>query len=510
MAGRVQLVQSVIHSMLTYSISIYVWPVSLLKDLEKEIRNFIWSGDKDKRKLISVSWKKVCRHWKQGGLNLRSFISLNQATNLKLCWNLINSQKPCAALLKDRVLRNNKSIKHHIFSSFWSSIKEEYSCIQSNSIWLLGDGKDISFWNDPWFGQSLADLLNIPEATRPLLKSTVNEYIHNNQWKLLRHFVRTFPATTHLIQNVSIPKFVQKDQLLWRHASSGNLLLKDAYDFKNHKYQNVHWAECILNKDIPPARSLFVWRFMHNKVPTDENLMITECNLPSMCSICLKCFENSFHLFFECHLATKLWACLANVIRLPLLFTSKEDIWNLCDKAWSPQCNVVLQAVLVNLIDTIWYVKNQARFNNKSISWRSAISMIIASTSLSGNHTNKVSNNSIRDFTILKAFNCFIHHPRPPVSIEVLWQPPQVNWIKCNIDGASNVNPGNSACGGIFRDHDSNVILCFSEPLGICTAYHAELCAFMRAVETIHLNQWNNIWIETDLSLVIMAYKNSN
>lgn len=145
MAGRVQLVQSVIQSMLIYSISIYAWLTSLLKDLEKDIINFIWSGDKDKRKLVSVAWKKVCRPYAQGGLNLRSLINLNHAINLNFCWNMVNFKQPWAMLLKDRVLRNNKPIKYHIFSSLWSGIKEEYPVIQDNSIWLLGDGKDISF-----------------------------------------------------------------------------------------------------------------------------------------------------------------------------------------------------------------------------------------------------------------------------------------------------------------------------------------------------------------------------
>lgn len=56
MAGRVQLVKSVIQGMLIHTISIYAWHVSLLKDLEKCIKNFIWSGDIDKRKLVTVSW----------------------------------------------------------------------------------------------------------------------------------------------------------------------------------------------------------------------------------------------------------------------------------------------------------------------------------------------------------------------------------------------------------------------------------------------------------------------
>jgi hypothetical protein len=113
----------------------------LIKDVEKSIRNFIWSGDPDKRKLVTVSWKKLCRPFSQGGLNLRSLSSLNKASNLKLCWNLLNSHCSWARILKERVIRGRRVIHHHISSSIWSSIKEEFSVIVDNSIWLLGNGK---------------------------------------------------------------------------------------------------------------------------------------------------------------------------------------------------------------------------------------------------------------------------------------------------------------------------------------------------------------------------------
>jgi hypothetical protein len=162
MAGRVQLVKSVIQSMLIYSISVYSWPTGLIKEVEKSIRNFIWSGDVDKRKLVTTSWKKVCRPLAQGGLNIRSISTLNKASNLKLCWSLLNSQTSWAMLLKDRVLRDNKPIQHHIYSSLWSNIKEEFSTTMNNSFWLLGTGDNINFWNENWCGSPLFDLFNIP------------------------------------------------------------------------------------------------------------------------------------------------------------------------------------------------------------------------------------------------------------------------------------------------------------------------------------------------------------
>jgi len=136
--------------------------------------------------------------------------------------------------------------------------------------------------------------------------------------------------------------------------------------------------------------------------------------------------------------------------------------------------------------------------------------MIISNTSLSGNQTKKVSNNSIRDFTILKTFNVNIHNPGESQIKEIICQPPFPSWFKCNTDGASKGNPGISGCGGIFRDHAAEAILCFAEPHGFTNSYYVELCAFMRVVEIAHQNNWHNIWIETDSALVVMAANSSD
>lgn len=134
MAGRVQLVKSVIQSMFIHSMYVYSWPTRLLKDLEKWIKNFIWSGDLNKRKLVTVAWKKVGAPYEEGGLNLRSLISLNEATNPKLCWEFLHFEEQWASILRGRVLRGT-CIKHHIFSSIWSGIKSEFSTVMENSTW---------------------------------------------------------------------------------------------------------------------------------------------------------------------------------------------------------------------------------------------------------------------------------------------------------------------------------------------------------------------------------------
>jgi hypothetical protein len=91
MAGRLQLTKSMVHGMIIHSISVYSWPRTLLKDIARWIRNFLWSEDISKRKLVTVALHKVCLPFSEGGLGIRSLTSINEAENLKLCWELFNS-----------------------------------------------------------------------------------------------------------------------------------------------------------------------------------------------------------------------------------------------------------------------------------------------------------------------------------------------------------------------------------------------------------------------------------
>lgn len=93
--------------MIMYSMNIYSFPISLLKKIEKTCRNFIWCGDIRKKNLLMVAWNKTCQPYGSGGLGLRSLIRLNEATNLKLGWDMLNSNESWATLLKNRVLRSH-------------------------------------------------------------------------------------------------------------------------------------------------------------------------------------------------------------------------------------------------------------------------------------------------------------------------------------------------------------------------------------------------------------------
>ena len=110
------------------------------------------------------------------------------------------------------------------------------------------------------------------------------------------------------------------------------------------------------------------------------------------------------------------------------------------------------------------------------------------------------------DFVILKKFKVNIHPPKAPVIKEVFWCLPLQHWIKGNTDGASTSI--SSACGVIFRNSDADMLLCLAKNLGSVPALHAELMGAMRAIEISFKRGWRNFWLESDSSMVVLAFKN--
>jgi len=322
------------------------------------------------------------------------------------------------------VFRGKKVISHHIFSSIWSSVKLEMDNLNANFSWVVGNGEKINFWLDSWCGDPIVDTLNLPNHLHSNLTTTVSDFIHNHHWNFPDFVFDTFPGLRQISMQVILPLHCKEDKLVWKSSTADDLTFKEAFLIKYGIGQNIHWAKAKWSPDIPPSKSFLAWRLMHNKVPTDENLMLRGSYLPSMCSSCHSCSETSFHLFFECSFAIRMWTWLASILNKSLHFNSLDDIWSLLDSNWSSQCKVTIRACIVNILNVIWFRRNHNRFQDKNISWRAAINLIISKVSLSGNLTSKTTLMSIQEFSIIKACSVNIKPPKAPTIKEVIWCPP--------------------------------------------------------------------------------------
>ncbi|KAK2403171.1 hypothetical protein QL285_052632 [Trifolium repens] len=229
-----------------------------------------------------------------------------------------------------------------------------------------------------------------------------------------------------------------------------------------------------------------------------------------MCSLCGSQSETTSHLLLNCSFALKIWSWLSYILNSNCIFTSIPDVFSICNKNWSPLCKLSITAVIINCFNVIWFARNQRRFSDKIIPFFTAINTVIANLTLSGKISMLHAFSSISEFVILKALHVPLTYPNAPVIKEVLWQLPLLGWIKCNSDGASVGNPGNSACGGIFRNSEANFCGAFAINLGTQSSFVAELMGAMLAIEIAHHNGWNSLWLETYSKLVLCAFKSSS
>jgi len=139
------------------------------------------------------------------------------------------------------------------------------------------------------------------------------------------------------INQTTIPIVQKEDRLIWKNNASGELTLKDAYLFHSPAGPKRSWAKLIWNAAIPPSKSFLVWRLIHRKMPTDDNLYARGCYMPSMCTLCGKDAETSNHLFLNCQFALSLWQWLQSIVGYNIDLSYLLIDFEVSKRGWSPQ-----------------------------------------------------------------------------------------------------------------------------------------------------------------------------
>ena len=225
----------------------------------------------------------------------------------------------------------------------------------NNGSWKIGNGDSINFWTDAWCGDPLIQTLNIPPDLHNDLNSNVRNMITNFKWNIPKCLLQAYPPLRNLTASISLP-IIQKDyQFIWKQSHDGSMSFKNAYLFDCPVGQNISWAKLILNSLIPPSKSLTVWRALHDKLPTNDNLSKRDCYLPSICNLCGKEMETSYHLFFHCIFAKFIWNSLSSTINFQCSFLSFHEALSLCNRNWSPLCKLTILAAIINCCNVIWF-----------------------------------------------------------------------------------------------------------------------------------------------------------
>lgn len=61
-----------------------------------------------------------------------------------------------------------------------------------------------------------------------------------------------------------------EDRCVWVLTHSGNFTLKSAWELIRQKESNTHLSKSCWHKNVPSKISIFVWKLIHNALPTES------------------------------------------------------------------------------------------------------------------------------------------------------------------------------------------------------------------------------------------------
>ncbi|XP_026451639.1 uncharacterized protein LOC113351959 [Papaver somniferum] len=312
-------------------------------------------------------------------------------------------------------------LEYYKKSSIWPGIKWVAADVFEHSRWLVGDGKNISFWNDIWIkDKPFKDIFpeNAIMLQNPKMK--VAELIRDGEWKIPASFLEFF-STSELpvIDN-------KEDRRIWSATTSGKFTVASASDCIRKKYHSVHWAKIVWHKSVHPNVSSNVWKIVRGVVPSYENMKKKKFQLASRCPFCKKEEENMEHILWFCDFSEIIWNWLGGIFQ----FTNPKSLKDILKfaKHKSPAIKDLWRVAALVTLKEIWFLRNKIVYEEEQLNISTLKQRILRFTKESD--VRMIGNmwNSTYDLQLLKFFglNCrrvkltkiteiYFHLPNPPI-----------------------------------------------------------------------------------------------
>ncbi|XP_026417279.1 uncharacterized protein LOC113312757 [Papaver somniferum] len=321
---RLILVKTVLCSYPLYNMAVYKWPSSVIKICEKLIRNFLWSGDGEVTKYKTLSWKKICVPYIEGGL----------------------------AKFKD---------KYGIWFSKWklSSVRAglqwAWLTLQEDISWKIGNGASISVWFDNWYGSSpLINEIGYTDFVHNNMQLKVQDLIINDQWNI-------HPQLQHLLQIDNLPHIHSgNDSIIWNLHSSGMFNNAKAVEKIRHREDKVDWSSYIWRKSLHPTIASNIRKLLQGVYVNDDMKRKQGYEMPYRCCICKSEQDFMEHTLWLCEFSVQIWNWLGNMFQFPRpypfseVFSAAKQHSRIIDEVW------IISACTV--IKEFWFQRNRVFF----------------------------------------------------------------------------------------------------------------------------------------------------
>ncbi|XP_058076430.1 uncharacterized protein LOC131225018 [Magnolia sinica] len=340
-------------------------------------------------------------------------------------------------------------------SSLWASfVAAKYCFNQESSVDGVSAGRGSPFWKkimslQPFLQTKVLGSSGLlpPSVALSLLPQETIDYISQ----------RGFCLT------------VGPDTPLWPFTTTGNFLVKSAWDASRPLAPRKGWARWVWHRNLLPKISPFLWRLLHNDVPVEKAIQSRGVPLASKCVCCRDGYdqgptvESIPHLLLDGQLASSVWGYFGVQFRISIrpaaMVEARITQWKrvYSDSRGHSESYLLVPAYI---LWELWKSRNGAIFDDKEPSPQSVVS----------------------------------------------WQKPPNGWVKVNVDGSSRGNPGLSGGGGVCRNDKGDFLFGFAFGYGVMSNIGAEIRAAHDGLLLCIEKGFSKVVVESDSELVIKVF----
>jgi hypothetical protein len=350
-AGRLELIKSVFFGSLVYWFQTFKIPISVSKEVERIMANFLW-----KDRLKTMSWVDICKPKKEGGLGLRRIQDMCVASGIKLIWRLLNSNSMWAYWMTTRYIKGSsfwESQGQLLDSGTWKWLVGLKSVASKCIIREIGNGISTSLWHDPWIKEGrLTELINYQGLSiANTLNWKVSKLIWDNKWTSI------LPALKVIWNYISdTPISGLQDKWTWLGNNSGSFTLSSAWNITRLHNDDYEFYNMVWFASSTPKMSCCLLKGLLDRLPTKARLMRFGIIDSASCSFCEEGIETRDHLFFDCCYTSYIW----ELCRLKLKIHSTPR-GNLIEEAMFIKNNftskdATFQLARLAMMTTVWHV----------------------------------------------------------------------------------------------------------------------------------------------------------
>lgn len=147
------------------------------------LKNFIFSGDGNRKSLTTCQWKHISKPINECGLGICLLEEFNISGLYRRAWELVVGEKIWMSFVHAGFMKNNMFLNYYKLSSLWPGLKQVMPSPQQDLAWKISLDSQCNLWINDWLLKG--SLITKAQILQHLLSTKdvkLNNFIVNGFW----------------------------------------------------------------------------------------------------------------------------------------------------------------------------------------------------------------------------------------------------------------------------------------------------------------------------------------